>query len=107
VAGRLTEAYYRPAVVVECGAEECKGSCRSISEFHITNALDECSDLLLRHGGHAAAAGFTVRSDRLDELMERLFAIAARELAGQELVPTLQIDADVALADLDWRWPRG
>lgn len=102
VAGRLTEAYYRPAVVVECGEEECKGSCRSISEFHITNALDECSDLLLRHGGHAAAAGFTVRSDRLDELMERLFAIAARELAGQELVPTLQIDADVALADLDW-----
>lgn len=102
VAGRLTEAYYRPAVIVERGATESRGSCRSIKEFHITEALDACSDLLVRYGGHAAAAGFTVRNDRLDALAERLLEIAERELSDQELVPTLSIDADVSLAELDW-----
>jgi single-stranded-DNA-specific exonuclease len=102
VAGRLTERYYRPSVVVEKGDGLCKGSCRSIDEFHITRALDECRDLLVRHGGHAAAAGFTVRSDLLDELVGRLFEIAQRELGDKELVPTLQIDADVPLAEMSW-----
>ena len=58
-ASRLTETYYRPAIVATKGADETRGSCRSIPEFHITDALDQCADLLVRHGGHAAAAGFT------------------------------------------------
>jgi single-stranded-DNA-specific exonuclease len=102
VAGRLTEAYYRPSVVVETGDTVCKGSCRSIKEFHITRALDECSDLLLRHGGHAAAAGFTVAREHLDTLARRLSDIARRELDGKDLAPTLAIDADVPLADMNW-----
>jgi single-stranded-DNA-specific exonuclease len=96
------EAYYRPAVIVEQGEEVCKGSCRSIKEFHITQALDECQDLLVRHGGHAAAAGFTVRSAQLDNLAQRLFEIAERELADRQLVPTLSVDAQVSLAEMDW-----
>jgi single-stranded-DNA-specific exonuclease len=102
VAGRLTETYYRPAVVVEQGDEESKGSCRSIKEFHITEALDRCSDLLIRHGGHAAAAGFTIHNDRLEDLVARLIAISERELGGRELVPTLSIDADVPLSEMNW-----
>jgi single-stranded-DNA-specific exonuclease len=102
VAGRLTEAYYRPAVVVEQGSTESKGSCRSIKEFHITEALDACSDLLERHGGHAAAAGFTVRNERLDGLQERLLSIAEQKLSDLELVPTLSIDADVPLSEMNW-----
>jgi single-stranded-DNA-specific exonuclease len=110
VAGRLTEAYYRPSVVVEQGDEESKGSCRSIKEFHITEALDECSGLLVRHGGHAAAAGFTVHNDRLDDLVARLFDIAERELGDRELAPTLSIDADVSLDEMNWataEWLQG
>jgi single-stranded-DNA-specific exonuclease len=106
VAGRLTDAYYRPAVVVEKGEETCKGSCRSIAEFHITRALDECRDLLVRHGGHEAAAGFTVRTENLDPLAERLTDIAWRELGGalrsEELAPKIEIDALVPLAAMDW-----
>jgi single-stranded-DNA-specific exonuclease len=102
VAGRLTEAYYRPSVVVEKGAETSKGSCRSIPEFHITRALDECRDLLVRHGGHEAAAGFTVRTENLDQLAVRLTDLARRSLDGQELVPRLEIDAVVPLSELDW-----
>ncbi len=102
VAGRLTETYYRPAVVVEKGRQVSKGSCRSIAEFHITHALDECRELLVRHGGHAAAAGFTVRNENLAELARRLDAIARRELDEQELVPTINIDAEVSLDEMDW-----
>jgi single-stranded-DNA-specific exonuclease len=107
VAGRLTEAYYRPAVVVEVGEEECKGSCRSIPEFHITHALDECRELLVRYGGHAAAAGFTVRTENLESLRQRLTEIARREFqalseADVQLAPKLPIDAAVPLSEMSW-----
>ncbi len=100
VAGRLSEEFYRPAVVVEQGETESRGSCRSIPGFDITRALDECADLLVRHGGHAQAAGFTVRNENLSALRERLRAIAERALAGQDLRPELVADAEVRLADL-------
>lgn len=100
VASRLTETYYRPSVVVQVGEQESHGSCRSIPEFHITHALDRCSDLLERHGGHAAAAGFTVRNDRVDALRERLQEIAGEALAGQELLPSLDIDAEIPLGEI-------
>lgn len=102
VAGRLTETHYRPAIVIKQGDRVSRGSCRSISEFHITHALDECRDLLVRYGGHAAAAGLTVQNDKLDELIANLNHIAQRELGDKELVPTLNIDAEVALSEMDW-----
>jgi single-stranded-DNA-specific exonuclease len=92
VAGRLTEEFYRPSAVLHEGETESRASCRSIPGFHITEALDQCADLLVRHGGHAQAAGFTVRNEDIPELRERLWAIARAELAGQDLRPTLQID---------------
>jgi single-stranded-DNA-specific exonuclease len=104
VASRLVDEFYRPAVIVEQGEEVSKGSARSIPEFHITRALDECADLLIRHGGHAVAAGFAVPTRHLEELKQRLLDIAARELAGRELVPTLQIDAEVPLREVGALW---
>ncbi|KAA0274718.1 MAG: single-stranded-DNA-specific exonuclease RecJ [Chloroflexi bacterium] len=99
-ASRLTEKYYRPAIVASKGAEETRGSCRSIPEFHITDALDQCADLLVRHGGHAAAAGFTVRNENLTELVLRLKNIAGEKLSGMELKPTLTADAEVDLSEM-------
>ena len=99
-ASRLVEKYYRPAVVGHQEDEVTVCSCRSIPEFHITRALDECADLLVRHGGHAAAAGFTVRNEHLPALQERLLAIAARELDGAELRPSLHADMEVSLSDM-------
>ncbi len=80
--------------------EFTRGSCRSIPEFHITNALDRCADLLVRHGGHSAAAGFTVKNDELPELIERLKSIAQEELADLDLRPSLTADAEVSLSEL-------
>ncbi|NMC81152.1 MAG: single-stranded-DNA-specific exonuclease RecJ, partial [Chloroflexi bacterium] len=100
VAARLTETYYRPAVVGSQGEEFTRASCRSIPEFHITRALDQCSDLLVRHGGHAMAAGFTVRNEKLDELVERLQQIATEQLAERDLCPVLYADMEIPLREL-------
>ncbi|MBK6791787.1 MAG: single-stranded-DNA-specific exonuclease RecJ [Anaerolineales bacterium] len=99
-ASRLTEKFYRPAIVASKGEEETRGSCRSIPEFHITDALDQCADLLVRHGGHAAAAGFTVKNENLPALVARLKAIAAEKLSETELKPTVTADAEVSLSEM-------
>ena len=100
-AARLTEEFYRPAVVAHQGEKETKGSARSIREFHITEAFDECQHLLIRHGGHAAAAGFTAETRNVEELAQTLREIAHRKLADFDLRPALQVDVDeVKLSDL-------
>jgi len=101
-ASRLTETYYRPAVVAAKNTEETRGSCRSIPEFHITDALDLCKDLLVRHGGHAAAAGFTVKNQNLPELVARLKSIAKDQLSGKDLRQTLSADMEVSLTELNF-----
>ncbi len=114
-ASRLVENRYRPAIVAHQGEEFTRASCRSIPEFHITQALDRCADLLEHHGGHAAAAGFTVSNRNLPELVERLQAIAAEQLSGLDLRPTLYADMEISLSELkpelltylDWLQPTG
>jgi len=101
-ASRLTEMYYRPAIVAAKSAEETRGSCRSIPEFHITDALDLCKDLLVRHGGHAAAAGFTVKNENLPELVSRLKEIAKDQLGSRDLRQTLSADMEVPLSQLNF-----
>jgi single-stranded-DNA-specific exonuclease len=96
-ASRLLEDLYRPVLVAEQGPEFTKGSARSIPEFHITEALDQCADILVRYGGHAAAAGFTVRNENVPVLQARLLQIANSSLNVQALQPTLKIDARVNL----------
>ncbi len=102
VASRLSDKYYRPAIVLEKGEEESRASCRSIPEFHITEALDKVADLLERHGGHAQAAGFTVRNENLPALTDRLEQIAQERLVGKELRPVISIDMELDLNEIDW-----
>jgi single-stranded-DNA-specific exonuclease len=99
-ASRLCEEFYRPAAVASIGESETRGSARSIKEFHVTEALDSCAGLLVRHGGHAAAAGFTVTNERLEELAGRLRQCAADKLGAGDLRPALRIDVQVQPKDL-------
>ncbi|OGO18868.1 MAG: single-stranded-DNA-specific exonuclease RecJ [Chloroflexi bacterium RBG_16_50_11] len=100
VAGRLTEEFYRPSVVIHTADTVCHGSCRSIPEFDIIAALNKFSKYFSRYGGHAAAAGFTMPTKNLPQLEQELSALAAEKLAGVELRPHLNIDAEVKLSDL-------
>ncbi len=103
IASKIQEDTYRPAVAMTHKDGVMRGSARSIPEFNIVAALDECADLLVRHGGHAAAAGFTVDTLKFDALHARLRAIAERELARLELTPTLSIDAEASLSEMNWK----
>ncbi len=100
VAGRLTEEFYRPAIVIHVADEVCHASCRSIPEFDIIAALNKFSHYFQRYGGHAAAAGFTMDTDKLLKLKQELSFYAAEKLTGVELRPHLNIDAEVQLKDL-------
>lgn len=102
VASRLAERYGRPTIVLERGAQESKGSGRSIDGFNLIEALAACGDLLKHHGGHARAAGLTVANDNLAALHERLLAQARATLTADDLRPTLTPDLDLALADLGY-----
>jgi single-stranded-DNA-specific exonuclease len=101
VAGRLTEETYRPSIVVQQGEHESHGSCRSIPEFNITEALDQCSGLLLRHGGHAQAAGFAIDNENIPAFQKQMMEIARAGLKDKDLRPRLHIDAEVPLRKLD------
>ena len=102
VASRLAEKHYRPTIVVEQGEEESRGSCRSIEEFHITAALDQVEEMLIRHGGHSQAAGFTIATKHLERFAAEMTAIADQQLDVDELAPTLEIDAEVSIDEIDW-----
>ncbi|MDO8617072.1 MAG: single-stranded-DNA-specific exonuclease RecJ [Dehalococcoidia bacterium] len=97
VAARLAEERYRPAVVYELGDETSRASCRSIPEFDITGALRRCPELMLRFGGHRAAAGFTARNEMLPPLREALLSHAGACLSGLDLAPLIDIDAAIPL----------
>jgi len=101
VAGRLAEEYHRPAVVYERGEETSRASCRSIPEFDITGALRTSAQLMLRFGGHRAAAGFTVDDEKLPALKEALLQQAMEGLAGVELAPVIDIDAALGLRHMN------
>ena len=100
VASRLAERRHRPAIVFEQGPETSRASCRSIPAFDIVSAIRKEKDLLVRHGGHRAAAGFTVRTENLALLRERLINTAAELLTGEELRPVIDIDAEAPLRSL-------
>jgi single-stranded-DNA-specific exonuclease len=98
VAGRLTDKYYRPVIVLRIGKETCRGSSRSIDEFDLMAALKECQDLLSKFGGHTRAAGFNISTRNLDEFKERIHNIARSRLDGLDLRPHINIDAEVSLS---------
>jgi len=100
VASRLAEEFYRPAIVVRVGKTTSSGSCRSIPDFNIILALNQCSSLFTQFGGHAQAAGFVMPSRNLPQLHKTLSELAETQLAGIDLRPRLDIDAEVSLPDL-------
>ncbi len=101
-AARLVERFHRPALVAHLDGEWVRGSCRSIPEVHITQALDQCGHLLTRYGGHAAAAGFTLHRDHWEAFKECLTAVVAEHVRARDLRPVLRADAEATLADLSF-----
>lgn len=97
VASRIVEEYGRPAVLIAVEGEYGKGSGRAIPALDLHGALAKCSDLLLRFGGHRAAAGITIARDRVEEFAARFNEVARASLTPEDLVPEVRIDLEVGL----------
>ncbi|MGD0115750.1 MAG: single-stranded-DNA-specific exonuclease RecJ [Dehalococcoidia bacterium] len=107
VASKMADALYRPVVVYARGESESRASSRSIPEFDIASAMRGCDDLFLRCGGHPRAAGFTADNACLPAIKERLTACAEEQLAGLDLAPVIDVDAEIGLRELgrqEIRW---
>ncbi len=101
VASRIVEEFGRPTVLVALAGDQGKGSGRSISKFDLHGALGQCSDVLLRYGGHRAAAGVTVERDKVGEFAARFNQVARSLLTPEDLVPEIRVDLEVSIDGMD------
>lgn len=101
VASRVMRTFYRPTIIIGSEGEEWRGSGRSIEGFDLAAALRECDDLLIRHGGHAMAAGLSIHPKNLDAFRDRLNGIARREMGDADLRPRLRLDAEIPLDEMN------
>jgi single-stranded-DNA-specific exonuclease len=100
VASRVLQQFYRPTIILGGEVGEWRGSGRSIAGFDLAAALRECGDLLVRHGGHAMAAGLSLQPDKVDALRQRLNELARRALKPEDLQPSLRLDAEAGLDEM-------
>ncbi|MBA3341183.1 MAG: single-stranded-DNA-specific exonuclease RecJ [Gemmatimonadaceae bacterium] len=101
VASRLVEEFGRPVILIALEGGQGKGSGRSIQGFNLHGALMQCSDVLLRFGGHKAAAGVTIDPARVEEFARRFNDVATSLLTPDDLVPEVRIDLQVAIECAD------
>ena len=103
-ASRLTETYYRPTIVLTAGDDDIiSGSARSVSDFDIYTAIDSCRDLLTNFGGHKFAAGLSMHIKDLPEFKRRFEEYVAAHITPEQQCPTLDIEAEVELSDMNWK----
>lgn len=103
-ASRLTETYYRPTIVLTAGDDDIiSGSARSVSDFDIYTAIDSCRDLLTNFGGHKFAAGLSMHKADLPEFKRRFEEYVASHITPDQQMPTLEIEAEVELSDMNWK----
>jgi len=100
VASRVMREFYRPTFILASDGDGWKGSARSIEGFDLAEAMRGCDDLLNDHGGHAMAAGVSVKPGRLDAFRERINEIAKKNISSELFQPPLKLDAGTDLSEL-------
>lgn len=100
VASRLIESYYRPTVILTASNGMATGSARSVTGYDIYQAIEKCSDLLENFGGHMYAAGLTMKIDNVSKFRERFEKIVSETILDEQLVPQIEIDSELKLAEI-------
>lgn len=100
VASRLTEKYYRPAVVLTQSTGLITGSARSVTGFDIYKAIESCRDLLENFGGHTYAAGLSLKEENLEAFTKRFEEIASNEIITEQMIPQIDIDATLDFREI-------
>ncbi len=101
VASKLANRFYRPAIVISLGQDLCKGSARSIKNFHLFQALLECREFLNTFGGHSHAAGLVIAKENIEDFKHSINRLACERLSLEDLIPSLDIDMELGLSDLN------
>lgn len=101
VASRMIETYYRPTIIFTGHDGVLSGSARSVRNFDLYAALEECEDLLIQYGGHKYAAGMTLREENFEAFSKRFDEVVMGRLTEEHLQPTLEIDAVLSLQDIN------
>ncbi|MFH1198661.1 MAG: single-stranded-DNA-specific exonuclease RecJ [Candidatus Omnitrophota bacterium] len=100
VASKLADRFYRPTIVISLDGAVCKGSGRSIKNFHLFHALRDCKEFLNAFGGHAHAVGLLIDKKSIEKFKRSINSLAQERLTLEDLLPSLEIDMEVALKDL-------
>ncbi len=100
VCNRLQESYYRPTIVLTKSGDNYTGSARSVKGYHLYNAINECYDLLESFGGHAFAAGLTIKPENLEEFISKFESIVEESIKEEQLIPTVEVDLDLPLNEV-------
>jgi single-stranded-DNA-specific exonuclease len=100
VASKLADRFYRPTIVISKTGQMCKGSGRSIKNFHLFQALVDCRDLLEDFGGHSHAAGLVIEPGRIEDFKHSINRLADEKLFLEDLIRRLDIDMELRLSDL-------
>ncbi len=106
VASRLTDYYYRPTIVLTKAGDLVTGSARSIKNFDIYDAIDNCADLLEHFGGHKYAAGLSMRPENLSEFQRRFEAYVSENLTAEDSVPEIEVDLKINFSDITAKFMR-
>jgi single-stranded-DNA-specific exonuclease len=101
VASKLADKFYRPTIVISKTADLCKGSGRSIKNFHLFEALVECKDFLKTFGGHSHAVGLIITNNNIEEFRRKINLFAKEKLVLDDLLPSLDIDLELPLSSFD------
>lgn len=102
VSSKITEKYYKPSAVLSIGDDGCaKASGRSIKGFNIFDALSACSECLLKFGGHELAAGFSLKSDDINDFREKINQYSKDIMTEDILTPKLMIDSEITISDIN------
>jgi len=100
VASRVMRKFYRPTFILARDGDGWKGSARSIEGFDLAEAMRDCDDLLNDHGGHAMAAGVSVKPGKLDAFRERINEIAKKSISSEMFQAPLKLDAETNLSEM-------
>ena len=104
VASRLIETYYRPTIVLTQSNGLITGSARSIKDFDIYDAIDECSDLLEHFGGHKYAAGLSMKPENLEAFIDKFEQVVSSKITHEMMTPEVEIDLKLTLNEINLRF---
>jgi single-stranded-DNA-specific exonuclease len=103
VAGKLTDEYARPFLVLRESEDESAGSGRSIPKFNLIEAIEKCEDILIGFGGHSQAAGLKIENKNLKKFRKKITSIADKILKEDDLVPFIKIDCEISHEQINWQ----